>query len=102
MQLSFDLNFIIDPINFLKRYIDLQGYDGDVEVEDTAIHILLMQIYDANILDFTTSILCAAISIIAINLIEIHKLADCHLEGGKTNFVNKDTFFKYANEKAKL
>ena len=75
-QLGFDFNFLIEPLDFLRRYLNLLGYGEDEEVRDTAIHLLLLQIYDCSMLEFSTSIICAAISIIVVNLIEIHKLTD--------------------------
>lgn len=76
VQLGFDFNFLIEPLDFLRRYLHLLGYGEDEEVRDTAIHLLLLQIYDSSMLEFSTSIICAAISIIVVNLIEIHKLTD--------------------------
>jgi len=66
----------MEPLDFLRRYLHLLGYGDNREVKDTAIHLMMLQIYEHENLDFTPSTISAAISILVVNLIEIDRLIE--------------------------
>ena len=75
MKLGFDLQFP-GPVAPMDRYLHLLGYGDNREVKDTAIHLMMLQIYEHENLDFTPSTISAAISILVVNLIEIDRLIE--------------------------
>lgn len=48
--MGFDFNFMVEPLNFMQRYLHFLGYDDDKNVCDTAKHLYIFKLFDSKML----------------------------------------------------
>ena len=46
VQLGFDFNFVVEPLDILFGYLHYLGYSKDKVVRDTAINLLILKLFD--------------------------------------------------------
>lgn len=77
---GFDFNFG-KPITFLQRYQQVLNCQDDEKVFKSALVILMLQLFDDELLEFNSSQIAAVTLILAINIVKMFELIEKLMKG---------------------